>query len=182
MYAKYILQDQQFAFSEDENGGIEISKERHAALLEGQSQGKRIVAGVDGFPVLTSPPAPTLGEMKSSKWNEIKSERDRRQLDGGVKVGDHWFLSTERATSEYNTTVITTQGLLGTTVVRAGWRTMDGAEVDMTPMLALQILSAGISQRCAIDDAAQSHKTAMEASADPSSYDFSGGWPVAFGI
>jgi hypothetical protein len=40
---------------------------------------------------------------------------------------------------------------------------------------------AGIAQRCAIDDAALAHKAAMEASADPSAYDFSTGWPAIFG-
>lgn len=38
---------------------VEISTEEHAALLEGQSQGKRIVADADGFPVLQGPPPPT---------------------------------------------------------------------------------------------------------------------------
>lgn len=58
---------------------------------------------------------------------------------------------------------------------------MDGAEVDMTPALARKILLAGFEQRCAIDDAALAHKAAMEASADPSAYDFSSGWPKIFG-
>lgn len=35
---------------------VEITAEAHAALLEGQSQCKRIIAGPDGFPVLADPP------------------------------------------------------------------------------------------------------------------------------
>lgn len=39
---------------------VEITAEAHAALLEGQSQGKSIVADKDGYPVLKSPPEPDL--------------------------------------------------------------------------------------------------------------------------
>lgn len=119
--------------------------------------------------------------MRERMWNAIKAERDRRQLEGGVKVGANWFLSTDRAASEYNTILNVTAGMPDSTVIRAGWRTMNGALVDMTPALARQILTAGIAHRAAIDDAAQAHKAAMQASADPASYDFSTGWPPVFG-
>lgn len=156
---------------------VEINDEQHAALLEGQSSGKIVSADASGAPVLTDPAKATAEEM----WTAIKAERDRRQLDGGVQVDGHWFLSTERATGEYNSLINASQGMASDTFLRAGWRTMDGAQVDMTPALASQILMAGIAQRCAIDDAALAHKAAMEASPDPSAYDFSTGWPVIFG-
>ena len=38
---------------------IEITKEEHAALMEGQSQGKLIQADANGRPVLVNPPPPT---------------------------------------------------------------------------------------------------------------------------
>lgn len=38
---------------------VEITVEEHQALLEGQSQGKRIVADESGRPVLQDPPHPT---------------------------------------------------------------------------------------------------------------------------
>jgi hypothetical protein len=158
-------------------GSVEISDEQRLALLAGESARKIITTAADGKPIL----ADLAKDTSSQVWERIKAERDRRQIDGGVQVGDHWFLSTDRATSEYNTIVNTTRGIPETTIVRAGWRTMDGTEVDMTPALALQILTAGIARRCAIDDAAQTHKAAMEAVVDPSSYDFSAGWPKVFG-
>jgi hypothetical protein len=123
---------------------------------------------------------PSLAKAKAMQWEAIKAERDRRQLNGGVQVASHWFLSTERATGEYNSLINASQGLPADTVLRRDWRTMDGATIDMTPALARQILMAGIAQRCAIDDAALVHKAAMEASADPSAYDFSAGWPSIF--
>ena len=38
---------------------VEITAEEHAALLEGQSQGKLIQADINGRPVLADPPPPT---------------------------------------------------------------------------------------------------------------------------
>ena len=42
---------------------VEITTEEHAALLEGQGQGKRIAADADGRPVLQDPPPPTPGQI-----------------------------------------------------------------------------------------------------------------------
>ena len=44
---------------------IEITTEEHAALLEGQSQGKRIVADESGRPILQDPPPPTAEQIMS---------------------------------------------------------------------------------------------------------------------
>lgn len=109
----------------------------------------------------------------------IKTERDRLRFEGGVKVGGHWFLSNQTATTEYNS--IINLGAPDATVIRPNWRTMDGAEVPMSPFLAKQIIVAGFAQAAAIDDAALAHKSAMEASADPASYDFSADWPEVYG-
>jgi hypothetical protein len=116
----------------------------------------------------------------SNQWTSIKAERDRRRFNGGVKVGEHWFLSTSIATSEYNTLLLLSSGLDNATVLRAAWRTMDGAKVDMTPALVKQILTSGFASVAAIDDAALAHKAAMESSNDPAAYDFSSGWPDIF--
>lgn len=122
-----------------------------------------------------------LGTLRAIQWEAIKAERDRLRFNGGVKVGAHWFLTTAIATSEYNSILLMSVGLPDTTILRSGWRTMDGAVVDMTPSLARQILSAGFARLVAIDDAAQAHKAALEASNAPIDYDFSTGWPAVFG-
>lgn len=54
---------------------VEITTEEHAALLDGQSQGKRIVADAAGRPVLADPPAPTFDELKAAKNAEINAAR-----------------------------------------------------------------------------------------------------------
>lgn len=43
---------------------VEITREQHAALIEGQSQGKVIAADADGHPVLQDPPPPPPPDPK----------------------------------------------------------------------------------------------------------------------
>lgn len=127
----------------------------------------------------TPPVPPSSKEIKEDRWEAIKAERDRRRFDGGVQVGGHWYLSNQTACVEYNS--IINLGLPDAAVIRPNWRTMNGAAVPMSPGLAKQIIVAGLAQAAAIDDAAQAHKAAMLASADPSVYAFSGGWPEIYG-
>lgn len=115
-----------------------------------------------------------------AKGTDIKAKRDSLRFDGGVLFGTNWFLSTGIATSEYNSLLLIAAGLPDTTVLRAAWRTMDGATVNMTPALAKSILSAGLTQVAAIDDVAQAHIAAMILLEYPDSYDFSTGWPATF--
>ena len=42
---------------------VEITEAEHAALIEGQSNGKRIVADADGRPILQDPPPPTIEQI-----------------------------------------------------------------------------------------------------------------------
>lgn len=129
--------------------------------------------------VLLNPPL-SLQQKQAIKWINIKSKRDDLQLNGGVKVGTNWFLTTDRAVGEYTALALIATGLPDTTVLRAGWRTMNGVLIDMTPLLVKQILTAGFTQIAAIDTVAQNHKSAMELSATPETYDFSTGWPLVY--
>lgn len=113
---------------------------------------------------------------KDSAWSRIKVERDRRTREGGYQVAGKWFHSDEFSRGQQLGLV-----LLGSSIP-AGlqWKTMDGTFVTMTPTLAQQILAAGAASDVAIFAAAETHKAAMEASADPAAYDLSGGWPKVF--
>lgn len=53
---------------------VEITAEQHAALIEGQSQGKRIVADEVGHPVLADPPPPTDDDLAAV----IRAERNMK--------------------------------------------------------------------------------------------------------
>jgi len=152
---------------------VEITEAEHASLLDAQSHGKVIHADKNGMPIAVDPPKPTAAQV----WERIKTERDRRTVQGGSKVGTKWFHSDQKSRSQQLGLV-----LLGANIP-AGlqWKTMDGSFVTMTQQLAGQILVAGAANDQAIFAAAEIHKAAMEASADPASYNFSCGWGKVFG-
>lgn len=55
---------------------VEITKDEHAALIEGQSQGKVIAADADGRPILQNPPAPTQAEILARYTNAVQAHLD----------------------------------------------------------------------------------------------------------
>lgn len=55
---------------------VEITAEEHAALLDGQSSGKFIVAGFDGRPELTDPPAPTAKQIETTLATAVQAHMD----------------------------------------------------------------------------------------------------------
>ena len=141
-------------------------------------------AEMDGSGLTVDTNAVKLAEVKAAMWERIKAERERRQMEGGVLVGGKWFLSNDREAGRYGLIITAAQkaGAPGSYVMRAAWRTMeDGVTQDMTADLAGQIIVAGLAQFAAIDDAAQAHRAAMEASADPAAYSFASGWPAIYG-
>lgn len=152
---------------------VAVSPAAHAALLESQSAGQRIIPGPGGLPIAVPQPQATAGEM----WERIKAERDSRTETGGFHAGGHWFHSDQKSRSQQLGLV-----LLGA-AIPAGlqWKTMDGTFVPMTAALAQQILAAAASYDQAVFAVAEAHKAAMAALPDPSAYDFSGGWPPAYG-
>jgi hypothetical protein len=110
--------------------------------------------------------------VRAAKWEEIKSERDRRQ-GLGVRVGGSMFHSDDKSRIQQLGLV-----MMGS-AVPAGlqWKTMDGTFVTMTQGLAAQVFAATAASDQAIFAAAEAHRDAMLISADPAAYDFSAGWP-----
>jgi hypothetical protein len=155
---------------------VEITDELHAELLLGQSQGKLILADEDGYPQLQDAPVPPLSTRQESAWERIKTERDRRTQLAGYQVNGHWFHSDTFSRTQQIALVIMgpnmPPGIL--------WKTMSGEMVTMTPALAGQIFAAAAASDIAIYTAAEAHRAAMLASANPDTYDFSGGWPPTF--
>lgn len=114
---------------------------------------------------------------KNQVWELIKAERDRRTEQGGYKVGTKWFHSDQKSRGQQLGLV-----LLGANIpANLQWKTMDGSFVTMTQTLVQQILAAGAASDQVIFAAAETHRQAMESSADPAAYDFSTGWPKVFG-
>lgn len=59
---------------------VPITETEHAALLDGQSDGKLIKADAGGRPFLADPPPPTLDEARAAKLSDI-NEGAQMQLD-----------------------------------------------------------------------------------------------------
>ena len=116
------------------------------------------------------------GFSLAAAWEGIKIERERRKA-GGVKVGDKWFHSDDGSRIQQMGLVMMGAG------IPAGlqWKTMDGTFIPMTPAFASQIFQAVAASDQAIFAVAETHRAAMEASADPAAYDYSTGWPKVFG-
>lgn len=124
---------------------------------------------------LAAIPVPSLETLQSEKWQQIKSERDRRK-SGGVKVGDKWFHSDDASRIQQLGLV-----LFGVNVPPVAWKTMDGSMVPMTQALAQAIFQSVAAADQAMFAKAEQHKAAMMASPDPANYDVSTGWPLIYG-
>jgi hypothetical protein len=124
----------------------------------------------------TATPRP-IGQVTASVWERIKAERDRRTQAGGYLVSGKWYHSDTFSRTQQMGLV-----LLGANIpAGTQWKTMDGSFVAMTPALAAQIFAGAAANDIAIFAAAEAHKAAMEASAEPLAYDFTAGWPATFG-
>lgn len=75
---------------------VEIAESEYRALLEGQSQGKRIVPDQHGNPILEMQPAPTIAEHKAAACARIDEIRDQVIASGFVFDGVR-FDSDERS-------------------------------------------------------------------------------------
>lgn len=115
-------------------------------------------------------------------WDEIQLERDARRA-GGFRVGNMWFHSKDTDRAQYTTfcSLAVERSLGAGVVLRPAWITMSGELIDMSVDLVRQVRNAGIDLENALFDSARAHKVAMEASADPLSYDYTAGWPARFG-
>lgn len=116
---------------------------------------------------------------QAEAWERIKAERDRRKVLG-VFASGHWFHSDADSRIQQLSLFV-----MGAAVPAIQWKTLtaSGAPVfvTMTQGLAAAIFQATAASDAAVFGAAEAHRVAMEASDSPEAYDFSGGWPDAFG-
>jgi hypothetical protein len=136
--------------------------------------GDAFSAGVfKGPPVIPRDAATVKAEM----WNAIKIERDRRIQSGGYKVGAKWFHSDTFSRTQQMGLV-----MIGASIpADLQWKTMDGSFITMTQALAGNVFAAAAASDQAVFAVAETHRVAMEASADPAAYDYSTGWPKIYG-
>ena len=144
---------------------------------------------IEDIPQPPTEPTPTLDELKERAWDRIKVKRHSIK-SGGVKVGTKWYhtdtesliqhlglLEKARAARAAGGTDVTRLQALGQDIK---WKTMDGSFIYLTVKHAEDIFAAVADLDAAAFAAAETHRAAMEASADPAAYDFSGGWPATF--
>jgi len=60
------------------------------------------------------------------------------------------------------------------------WKTLDNGYITMTQTLAGQIFAAGAAQDAVLFAKAAEHKSAIDASSTPDSYDWQTGWPETY--
>jgi hypothetical protein len=130
-------------------------------------------------------------QAKLDKWEEIKVERLRRTIGTGVPVAGKWFQTdivsrTQYLTLDNKAFKLAIAGSPGTTILQTAsgpvyWKTMDNSFIPITIQLIHDIVQALEDQEAAVFKQAETHKAIMEASASPSIYNFSTGWPPAFG-
>ena len=154
-------------------GAVEVSDEvftRSIAERDG------VWRKVSGEVVKQALPPASLEVIRAEKWAAVKRERDRRCAEGGFKVAGKWFHSDSQSRIQQLGLVLLGAGIPAATM----WKTMDGTFIEMTSSLAQQILAAAAASDRAIFASAETHRTAIYASADPASYDITAGWPLAF--
>lgn len=123
---------------------------------------------------------PTAAAVKNEMWQRIKAERDRRSEYGGfpLVIGGvkKWFHSDTKSRTQ-QTGLVLMGSSLPTGIM---WKTMDGSFVEMTPQIAQAILGASAAQEQATFTAAEVHRAALQASQEPTAYNFTGGWPEIY--
>lgn len=126
-------------------------------------------------------PATTPASLKAAVWEKIKRERQRRE-DSGYLVGSVWYHSDAPSLMKYNTILgmAAEAGYPADTVVSTAWKNMAGTFATMTVATLRNIRAVGVAKVTAIYTVAEFHRAAMEASANPAAYDFSGGWPAVY--
>lgn len=117
----------------------------------------------------------TVTSARAEVWEKIKAERFNRQ-NGGVQVNGKWFQTDEASRIQY-----LSLKMMGDSMPSSiQWKTMDNTFVTMSMALVNQIFVAIVVQDQNIFATAEQHRAAIEASENPSAYNFMDGWPVTF--
>lgn len=122
-------------------------------------------------------------------WQAIKAKRDALKA-GGVKVGTKWYHSDTESRIQHlglkdQARDLVTSGQPDSTRLQklgqdVKWKTMDGSFIYLTAKHAFDIVTAVGDLDAKVFVAAETHRAAMEASANPFEYDFTAGWPQVY--
>lgn len=162
---------------------VEISPEEHKALMQGQSEGKRIGADEEGRPILIVPPPLTLAETVTAKKAALAAYRYDKEVGGltlpnGMKVATDDRSKTLIAGARLDT--MSDPTTLTNFKADSGWIQIDAGTVAM-------ISTAVAAHVRTCFDIEKAHSDALDAIAeDPTKtvvdiedYDITTGWPPA---
>ena len=156
-------------------GAVEITDDTHRLLLDGQAQGKLIIADDEGYPILSDPPPAPIDELRQQVRNAINVLRDRK-INGGVYVPaiDKW-IDTD-ATAERNIlSVKATFDLFGD-ALDIVWTCADNTTIKLDKATMPHIWQALMTNKQQNHANALAHKAAVEKSENPLEYNYSNGW------
>lgn len=117
-----------------------------------------------------------INYVRSQILAATQAERDRRRA-AGVKVGSNWFHSDDASRIQQLALVMFGANMPAGIM----WKTMSGSFVPMSPTLAGQIFQAAAGSDMTLFAIAEQKKAAINASANPQTYDYLSGWPLVYG-
>ena len=126
-------------------------------------------------------PEPTVEELaaqlavaRSVRNQDIKTERDRRKLNG-VLVQSKWIHSDTYSRTQWMAMV-----MMGASIPSIAWTTMDGTSITTSQTLAGQVFQAIAQLDAAVFSYAKTLMNQVDASTDPGSIDITTGWPATY--
>ncbi|MDG6310499.1 DUF4376 domain-containing protein [Glaesserella parasuis] len=159
-------------------GACEISEETYRLLLEGQAQGKLIVADDEGLPILVEPAPMPIEEQRQKIRNAINTKRDQTDAGGVfVEALGKWVDSDEKAYQNI-LGVKASLDLLGDMDIPWTWADNSSSIINRTMLAA--IVGALLQAKQQNHANALKHKAAVEQSENPLDYDYSGGWTQTY--
>lgn len=137
---------------------IEITEAERAALLAGESAGKRIVADPNGHPVLADPPAPSAAQVRAAAVETINATRDA-DLVAGVVVDGKRYHTDDRFLTELLGMLLGYQ--VGVYSGSQAIRTMDN-QIEQLDLAQITALAASVgAHRKAVYSASWAAKDAL---------------------
>lgn len=115
-------------------------------------------------------------QIKLDVWANIQAIRDTKTAGGILLPSGYWFHTDSASRIQYLALIILGNNMPSTIM----WKTMSGAFVSMTPTLIQQVFAALALSDQVIFSIAEQHRAEMLLAADPTTYDFSTGWPTIY--
>ncbi|MFI0489776.1 MAG: DUF4376 domain-containing protein [Yersinia sp. (in: enterobacteria)] len=154
---------------------VEITIEAHAALLDAEAEGKRIVADEYGYPIAIDPPQPV--RTKESLIADVAAKRFNVET-GGVIVTGRPIATDRDSVAQLNNAFISLKNAL---IADTPWKSVDGSFTFVTLADIEPVAQAIASHVRACFAAEQVHNNAINAlatQAELDAYDVNAGWPV----